>query len=151
MLVRGLGGLRFRIPTLRVIANDRFVNAHCFHYGGLSLVNDERLVRVDIVASDRIRSPDVNGSIYLDPRTFQIRRTVFSLTRRPPSVMDLADMEVETWFRQVMVSIPIISYVSSVQTLTARARRDVEAQVEVQWLTGFTFLDRRPGAAPPRD
>lgn len=147
LVVRRARGYFFRIPTLIDFADPNFINQHCFHYAGREQIDDIDLVRLDVVAARRIREPDVNGSMYLDPQTFLIRRTVLRLSKPLRQMRDLTDMEVTTDFREVMPSIPVISRVWSVQTMDPRAKINFAEAYERQELIGVRFLDAMPGEA----
>lgn len=143
---RRRGGYFFHIPTLVDLADRDFLAQHCFHFGGMERVDDGDLIRVDLVAAERIKDPDVNGTIYLDPRTFQVRRTVLRLSRIPRTISHvLQDFEVTTEFREIMPSIPIITHVHSVETISPNNKIAFDAAYETQKFAGFEFLRRRPG------
>ena len=135
----------FLIPTLAELADDRFVRSHCYHYAGLDKVDSVDMVRIDVIASDSLEGPDVNGAMYLDPQNYQIRRTVFHLSRRDRRTRHIADMRVTTDFGEVMPSIPIIVEVSSVQAMDPEVKGDIIEAYEAQSLLDFAFRGKRPG------
>jgi len=142
---RRRGDLFFNIPTLPDFADPLFLDNHCFADGALDRVDGAELIRIDIVASARIKTPDVNGSIFLDPHTFQIRRSVLRLSR-DPKVRGLMEVEVTTVFQEALESIPIVSQVLGVQRFDPRARPSgVVAGYEHHRLIGFQFVGTRPG------
>ena len=133
----------FNIPTVIALANDEFLQHHCFHYAGMT--NDSvPLIRVDVVASELLKDPDINGQIYLDPKSFQIRRTVFELSRRPKAVRDLIDFEVTTEFKEVIPSISVFSFARSVQTWDPNARLRYDQSYEEHRLVDYRFLKGTP-------
>lgn len=145
---RRYGPLMFNLPTLLHFADDNFAKHHCFHNGGMVQVDDSLLVRIDLVASARIKEPDVDGSIYLDPQSFQIRRTELRMSRMPRSsdVRGMTGMEVTTVFRELLPSIPVVDRVSSVQRFDPRTRGVAHVTaLEWQQLVGFAFVAGRPG------
>jgi hypothetical protein len=143
------GNLMFNIPTLLDLADARFVDNHCFHNGGLVELDDEPLIRIDVVAAERIRSPDVHGTMYLDPISYQIRRTVFRLSKMP-DIRGMTEMEVTTLFEDVLPSIPVIRAISSVQRLNAGLRGvSIREAREEQKIIAFSWLGRRPGEEKP--
>jgi hypothetical protein len=142
---RRRGSLFFNLPTLPDFADRLFLDNHCFADGGIDHVDGHELIRIDVVASSRIKNPDVNGSIFLDPRTFQIRRAVLRLSRNP-RVNGMTGLEVTTLFQEALESVPIITQVYSVQTFDGRdRRRNVVAAYEHHRMVTFTFLGARPG------
>lgn len=135
----------FQVPTLVEVADKAFVDAHCWHYGGTETIEGEELVRVDVVAFDKLNGPDVNGSFLVSSATFQIRRSVLHLSRRPRQIPELLDMEVTTKFFEVLPSIPIISHVYSVQTIDPKRRSLIAEAYEEHQTTSFTWVGRKPG------
>lgn len=91
-----------RIPTLSHFADSVFLTNHRFHNGGAEEVDGVELLRIDFVAASRIRDPDVDGSMYLDPATFQIRRAFLHLSKTPSDVPDLLETEATTWFSELL-------------------------------------------------
>lgn len=135
----------FTVPTLVDFADPSFVAAHCFHYGGVEPLEDSAVVRIDIVAADRLRTPDVNGSIFLDPRSYQIRRTVLHLSRKPRQTPEVARLEVVTDFKEVLPSIPLIAGVWSTLTMEPQARRSYDEAFELHRLLEVKFVGAIPG------
>jgi hypothetical protein len=144
------GTLMMNIPTLVHFADPAFIDNHCFYNGGLETVDGADLLRVDFVAASRIPEPDVNGSMYLDPATFQIRRSVLRLSRIPRGVSGLQETEAVTDFREVMASIPIIADIASVNRFVANGRQPKApaAANEHQRLILVEFLKGKPGDDP---
>jgi hypothetical protein len=146
----GLPGMRpmvLNIPTLVHFADQGFLDNHCFLNGGSEAIDGVDLLRVDFIAADRIKDPDVNGSMYLDPTTFQIRRSVIRLSRIPRNLPNLQDTEAITWFTDALSSISMIAGVSSVSRLNAsqRVQTAPAAMLEEQRLIRVEFLRGRPG------
>ena len=135
----------FRIPTLAELSDDRFVSAHCFHYAGLDMVDSVEMLRIDLVAAESIDAPDVNGSMYLDRQSFQVRRTVLFLTGRDDRLRHLAEMRVTTDFGEIIPSIPIVVEVNSVQVIDPEVKGDLDEAYETQSLIDFRFRGRKPG------
>lgn len=102
------------IPQLEDFADTAFVAAHCFRYRGLERVESTSMIRVDVEPIKSIRTPDVRGSLYLDPATYQIRRSVLSFeyhsATRPNAYLDA---EVETWFREYRPAVVVIDRVTA--------------------------------------
>lgn len=143
------GNVMMHIPTLAHFADNAFIANHCFHNGGVETVEGQDLVRVDFVAASRIRSPDVDGSMYLDPATFQIRRSFLHLSRSPNAVPDLLATEVVTVFAELYPSIPVITTISSVSKVRPPKGRLIlnppTATTEDQRLIAVEFTGRKPG------
>jgi hypothetical protein len=143
------GAYFFRIPTLVDVADPRFLARHCWHYGGIESIDDEEMYRVDIVADEALKGPDVNGSFFINKNTFQIRRSILHLSKRHPSFREIAGMETTTNFFEVLTSISIPSNVFSVQTSDPERRADFTEAFEEHRTTGFKFIGRRPGQSQP--
>lgn len=147
-----IGAVQMRVPTLSSLADTVFIANHCFYNGGLEAVDGRELLRVDFVASAKIRDPDVDGSMYLDPATFQIRRTFLHLSKRPSLVPDLLETEATTLFAEVLPSVPIISAISSINRITP-AKNTINPATgtgEEQRLIAVEFTGGRPGEQPKR-
>ena len=142
----------FNIPALIHFADASFLANHCFFSGGRDTADALPALRVDFLAATRIRTPDVDGSIYLDPTTFQIRRSVLRLTRIPDETPQIASVTVITEFRAVVPSIAIASSISSTHRLFADSTRPVlpMAAYETQRLLHVTFLKTKPGGILPQ-
>ncbi|MBX9928656.1 MAG: hypothetical protein K2X99_07045 [Gemmatimonadaceae bacterium] len=105
---------------------------------------------MDFRAAQRIREPDVHGTILLDPVTFQIRRATFELSKVPKEIPDLRAAIFEADFAEVVPSIVIFERVTGRSVLTPmRVRNPVTEIVERQKLIAFRFLHRDPRVAPP--
>lgn len=146
----GLPGFRplfLNIPTLVHFADRTFLDNHCFMYGGAESVDGRELLRIDFTAAARIKDPDVNGSMYLDPATFQIRRSVIRLSRIPKGVPNLRETEATTWFSDALASISMIAGISSVNRVNANRGRPTAtvALNEDQLLIRVQFINARPG------
>jgi hypothetical protein len=145
--VPGYKPIFLNIPTLVHFADQAFIENHCFTNGGAEAVDGTDLLRVDFTAASRIREPDVNGSMYLDPTTFQIRRSVIRLSRIPKGMTGLRETEATTWFTDALSSISMIAGISSVNRMeTGRARPTATAATnEDQRLIRVEFLKTMPG------
>jgi hypothetical protein len=137
------------IPALIHFADPIFLANHCFFLGGVDTADALPALRVDFLAASRIKPPDVDGSIYLDPTTFQIRRSVLRLTRIPEETPQIAGVTVTTEFRTIVPSIAIALYISSTHRLFADSTRPVlpKAAYETQRLVHVTFLKTKPAGA----
>jgi hypothetical protein len=135
----------FEIPTLLEFADSGFVAVHCFHLAGVESFQDSSFIRVDVVAADSIKDADVDGSIYLHPTTFQIRRTVLVLSKPARRLPALAGLEVTTDFKEVLPSISIVGHVLGVETVRPEPLRDYDEAREEQATTRVMFLGSIPG------
>jgi Carboxypeptidase regulatory-like domain len=139
------------IPTLDVVTDSLFLNGHCFTNGGRVDVDGLPRLRIDFQSAASIAGPDVDGSMYLDPVTFQIRRSVVRLSRRPRQFPQVDSLDVTTDFDEVYPSLPIITAIRSRTRLyTPRQPTAARATIEQQQLLALSFRGVRPGqsAAP---
>jgi hypothetical protein len=145
----GIPGYRpvmLNIPTLVHFADKSFLDNHCFMNGGSESVDGAELLRIDFTAAARIKDPDVNGSMYLDPATFQIRRSVIRLSRIPRAMPNLRETEATTWFTDALSSISMIAGISSVNRVNpTRGPTATTSMFEEQRLIRVEFLRTMPG------
>lgn len=141
----------FNIPALIHLADATFLANHCFYSGGRDTADGSPALRVDFLAASRIKTPDVDGSMYIDPTTFQIRRSVLRLTRIPDETPQIASVTVVTEFRAIVPSIAIASSITSTHRLFADSTRPVLpiAAYETQRLLRVTFLKTKPAGILP--
>lgn len=141
------------LPLLSDFASEDFIKNHCFGYGGLVETLEGPAVRIDFRAADRLKAPDVNGTILLDATTYQIRSAVLQLSRIPdPMSRFVSSVRATTLFREVEPSILVISHVHGVTTMYP-PRLDIIAtasDVDDQTLVKFGFVGRAPGEPAQR-
>jgi hypothetical protein len=141
------GPVTMRIPTLANFADSLFIANHCFFNGGLEVVDGAELARIDFVAASALEEPDVDGSMFLDPTTFQIRRSFLHLSKPPKAVPEVVGTEATTMFAELFPSVPVIATLSSINHLRVnrrRARAATETR-EDQQLIAVAFTGRKPG------
>ncbi len=136
------------VPTLVDFADDAFVSAHCFRYAGLELADSVRAIRIDFEPTRAVRDPDVRGSLWLDAATFQILRSTLLMERPSPfKADDLWDVRVDTWFRLIRPSLPVIDRIAERTSMhpspTGRGENAM-VSMEQQRLIGFVFNGNRP-------
>jgi hypothetical protein len=140
------------LPGLADVVDSAFLANHCFRYAGPDTLSGRTLLRVDFYAAKRLRQPDVDGAVYLDTATYQIRGARVALTRPPPALRAVQGMTATTIFEEVVPSIPIPSYVAGTRILRSlRGARARVAAVETQLLLEVRFIRDVPGASsgPP--
>lgn len=137
----------FNLPALIHFAEPAFLANHCFYSGGRETIGGSPALRVDFLAASRIKTPDVDGSMYIDPVSYQIRRSVLRLTRIPEETPQISTVTVVTDFRTVVPSISIANVISSTHRLFADTTRPVLpfAVYETQRLLRVSFLNGVPG------
>jgi hypothetical protein len=139
-----------RLPKLRDIAGKEFLGNHCFEYAGRDTSGGASAVRIDFRAAERISTPDVNGTILLDEKTYQIVRTTFEMSRTPPGFVELESVRAQTAYGEMAPSIVIARETIGTNNFTNRTdwRMTVSA-IEEQHLIDFKWLRAVPGRTAP--
>ena len=134
------------LPTLSDFASDEFLDNHCFYFAGVERsLGEITLARIDFRAAERLRAPDVDGSIWLDPSTFSIRRAELELSKIPKDLRGIAGVRVTTTFAEVLEAVPIFENVEGVTTLKPYPAKDpVSAFLESQRLIRVVFANGTP-------
>lgn len=118
-------GVRYAvmIPTLAVFADPEFVKHHCFQDAGEATVDGQTFRRVDFKAAEDIRDPDIDGTMYLDPTSYVIRRSVISLSKKSRYTSSYDSVVVETTFDELVSGVPVITFTTGRNVLTSGDRR----------------------------
>jgi hypothetical protein len=141
------------VPSLIHFAEPAFLANHCFYYAGRERVDTGRdtslALRIDFLAWSRIKAPDIDGSLYLDPTTFQIVRSVLRLTKIPEETPQIATVTVTTVFQTVVPSIAIPRAIRSVHQLKVDSTRALlpATAYELQQLVRVRFVGAVPVGA----
>ncbi len=128
------------LPTLRDFASYEFLNNHCFSFGGVETTRDGTFIRIGFQADVQIRTPDVSGTVYLDAKTYQIRRADLELTKMPRELPEATAIHVTTIFGEVAPSIDIIQQVRGITSLRHHgwgaliARGEDQRMFSLEWL-----------------
>jgi hypothetical protein len=138
------GNTLMHLPTLRDFASYEFLNNHCFSYGGIEQTRDGALIRIAFQADIQIRTPDVSGTVFLDAKTYQIRRADLRLTKMPASLPNATAINVTTIFGEVSPSIDIIQEVHGLTSLRHRAFSSLVGNGEDQRMYALEWLVRDP-------
>jgi hypothetical protein len=101
------------LPTFQDLADSAFDAAHCFAYMG----QKKNEIRIDFRPADRIKTPDVDGSIYLDAKRFMVRRATFRLTKPQQLTPPIISLEVTTTFEEIVPLVPIFGVTTTEQPL----------------------------------
>lgn len=131
---------QMNLPSLPELADTTFLQAHCFSYGGLQKVRGTRYARVDFRPLDTLSAPDIDGSLYLDPEGYQLRRLEVRLTR--PNAVDgsLKELRATTTFREILPSVVVFDTIEGTLTFWGAApgstneRAERQRMLEVVWL-----------------
>ncbi len=140
VIVRDREGTVMKLPTLRDFASYEFLNNHCFQYGGLDSTRDGVFMRIAFEADAQIRTPDVDGTVYLDAKTFQIHRADLRLTKIPKDIPEVTGVRVTTIFKEISPSIAVIGEVHGTTMLrhwgwfSIVARTEDQRMFDLEWL-----------------
>ncbi len=141
--MRGVNSYSMAIPTILDLADDTFARAHCFAYGGKETVDRETWLRLDVRAADRLRSPDVHGTFFLDSATAQLRRMDLELSqpeRLPRELQHIGSVQVRTRFMEIAPGLSIINEVCGVNRPKRRGKsEDHRLPGELQILAAYEF------------
>ena len=108
------------------------------------------LLRIDFRADDQIRSPDVNGTIYLDPKTYQIRLAELQLSKLVAEVREITAVKVRTIFRELSPNILVFDRVIGTNEIKhGWGSWAVAAIEEDQRMMRFEWLQTEPGKGVP--
>jgi len=139
------------VPQLADFGEDAFINSHCFRYAGIVTDDGRRRARVEFEPNKSVREPDVGGSMYLDPMSYEITHTTLRVER--PRGSDTWETRIDTWFRALLPALPIVDHVCSrttIRTVTSRGERiGPRAAVESQRLLNIEFERLAPAPMPP--
>jgi hypothetical protein len=131
------------LPTFRYLGDSAFQRAHCFQYVGEDTAEGDPVIRVDFQPAASIRTPDLEGSVYLDEDRYIVRRAEFRVTEPNRIVPPISELTVTTTFREIVPLVPLFDEV--------RYRRPIyktgdAAVMEVDRLLLFKFEHGAPGS-----
>ena len=127
------------------LGNETFIANHCFTLAGTDTLGGREWIRIDFQPARRIASADMAGSAYLDPKTFQVRYTITSITH--PERSELRDLESVTFFTRFGSIAPGVPLQDSLSAIT-RYRHARSIRIETQRTTDIRFAGRAPPAQP---
>jgi hypothetical protein len=134
------------LPELADYAEARFLDAHCFDYGGVEMANGDSLLRIDFSPAPNLRAPDVVGSILLDRKTYQLRTTLTSLVNMTREMRrQISGQSVRADFKEVVPGVPVLDRISSVvYPLDDPKGPATEPSTEIQRALRVRFIRGRP-------
>lgn len=139
----GVNSYTMAIPTILDLADDAFARAHCFAYGGKESADRETWLRLEVRAADKLKSPDVHGTFYLDSATSQLRRMDLELSqpeRLPRELQHISSVQVRTRFVEIAPGLSIIKDVCGVNRPKTRGpATDHRLPGELQTLSAYEF------------
>jgi hypothetical protein len=145
---RGKSERVLRLPTVIDLADSVFHAAHCFTFAGVDHLDGESQWRVEFLAAERLRVPDVAGSAWLDSATYVLRQLTFRLTRPERAVQSLKTLEVTVTFGELFPSVTVPVHVVATSETKTPSRHPATEHQE-QRLLRVNFLHGVPGSQPP--
>jgi len=134
------------MPELADFADEVFLNSHCFDFEGMDVVDGDTLLRIDFTPAPTIHTPDVSGTIYLDPKTYQLRATLLSLVNFNRQLRGaLAGQAVRADFREAIPGVPVVQRISSLVFPKEEPKQAAtEPSTETHRTLAIRFLRGRP-------
>jgi len=139
--IEGRTGVRnVHLPVLADFADSAFQNNHCFHLAGLDSLEGRALVRLDFRAAEALRQPDVDGSAYLDPVSYQVRHTSVKLTRVNRAAAGVTSWVATATFRELRENLIVVDRMSALTAIQpGRGPATIIGRSELQRLTRVEF------------
>ena len=134
------------MPELSDLADEQFIKHHCFDFGGTDVVEGDTLIRIDFVPAPSVHEPDVAGAVFLDRRSYQLRRMLMTLVNLSKPLRTRIDgQSIRAEFVEVFPGVPMLSYVTSmvIPKDTPKAPTQ-EPATEVQRVLSVRFLRGKP-------
>ncbi len=127
------------------LAEQQFIDNHCFHVAGLEEKDGARLLRLDIVAAERLRGPDVNVTVWLDPAGYQLRHATFTLSSIPREFRNTVHVVSRVRYVEIVPDIPVMEEtVAENLVREGRTGRETVAYTERQRIVSLTYRGARP-------
>ena len=105
------------LASLHELGDSVFHRTHCFQLAGRDTIAGETLVRIDFAPAQRVTSPDIAGSAYLDSTTYRLRFTVTTLTRPERSgIRGIRTLVARTSFRDIISGVAVQDDMRAVTT-----------------------------------
>jgi hypothetical protein len=134
------------MPELADFADQRFLENHCFDFGGEELAGGDTLLRMDFVPAPAVHTPDVAGAIFLDAKTYQIRMMQLSLVNLTKQLREqINGQSIVAKFKEAFAGVPVIDRVQSMVIPREDAKGLAsEPATEEQRALHVRFLKGRP-------
>ena len=134
------------MPELADFADQRFLENHCFDFGGEEVISGDTLLRMDFVPAPAVHTPDVAGAIFLDAKTYQVRMMQLSLVNLTKQLREqINGQSIVAKFKEVFAGFPVIDRVQSMVIPREDAKGlAAEPATEDQRALHVRFLKGRP-------
>ncbi|MEP6832819.1 MAG: carboxypeptidase-like regulatory domain-containing protein [Gemmatimonas sp.] len=134
-----------QIPTLLDFADPQFQSNHCFVLAGVEENDGVKEIRVEFKPADKLKTPDVGGSVFLQAETFKLTRSEIDLTKIPSNLPGLMRVRATTYFDEVFPGLPIIGEVVATSDLKVSSPLAPARAVERIRTLRLVFLKSAPG------
>jgi Carboxypeptidase regulatory-like domain len=128
-----------RLITFADLGDSSFLANHCFEYGGQPTIDHKPMIQIDFRSAKWLRTPDVEGSIFLDADRFVVRRAAFHLSHAERANPPIGEFGIVTTFREVAPLITLFETVDTDQPI------DGGRTIEHDRLLKFLYVQRLPG------
>jgi hypothetical protein len=137
-----------RLPQLGDLADTTFQDNHCFAYRGTVRRDGQQQHQIDFIPLGTITDPDVEGSIFIDAKSYVLRSAIFRLTGGDKFTPPLPETDVRTTFKEIYPNIVLFSEIEGLQPMFRSGPGGQGAYTEVQEkqkLIGYNFVRGGPG------
>jgi Carboxypeptidase regulatory-like domain len=132
------------------IADPAFIQTHCFYIvppDKTDSTTSKNLIRVDFRPWVKLQLPDVEGSLFIDPDRYIVKRAVFNLTRANETRPAISKWTYYSYFTEVVPLVPVVSGFQSY----VNAPRQPGTDIEDGRVLDYKFLDEAPVNAAVHD
>lgn len=136
------------VPTLLDFADKVFQANHCFVLAGIEENDGVREIRVEFKPADKLKTPDVGGSVFLQAETFKLLRSEIELTKIPKDLTGLMRVQATTFFDELFPGLPTIGEIVATSDLKAASPLSPARAVERIRTLRLVFLKGQPGSDP---
>lgn len=140
---------QLQVPTLLDFADPVFQANHCFVLAGIEENEGVKEIRVEFKPADKLKTPDVGGSVFLQASTFKLLRSELEVTRIPSDLPGLLRVRATTYFDEVYPGLPTIGEVIATSDLHANSPLSPARAVERLRTLRLVFLKTEPGGGAP--
>lgn len=133
-------------PELADFADERFLENHCFDFGGVDAVESDSLLRVEFRPAPNVHDPDIAGAMFLDRTTFQLRMTDITLVNLNKQLKQtITGQAIRSKFKEIIPGVPVMDVVSSIVfPLEVKQGPPLEPSTEDQRTLSVRFLRGKP-------
>ena len=134
-----------RLPQLVDLADTTFQQTHCFYYRGTERRDAGLQHRIDFIPLSQFDFPDVEGSVFIDTKSYVLTSAVFRLTGGERLKPPITGIEVTTEYSEIYPSVVIFREIRATQPPTDARRTRFNGLRQRQHLVNHRFLRGKPG------